>query len=221
MYFAIRVVLLTARILPFSYGFYIERLVRASHQLSRQKHADTRAGEVDCRTLFVACVEYVCFIVCATQRPPSPSGTRVALCLAVQRDPGWGCLREGHLGEQSFTKPLSAAGLSRLALNPGTRNEVRRHAAASVSPLCPPPRFSTGTVPPKLPRGARKTRGYGRPGGSPVPGALIETICSAPERRKRAARCLLPSFLPGKRLRAETSPPLLILSFFLLLFCFK
>lgn len=135
-------VLLAASILPLLYVFCIKRLVRVSHLLNRQKHVDGSARELARTMLFVACVEYVCFIACATQRPSSPSGTRVALCPGVRRDPGWGvppsvAPRASLPREQSITKSLSVAilsGLSRLDLNRGTRNEVQGHAAASLSP---------------------------------------------------------------------------------------
>lgn len=94
-------VLLRDSILPLLYGFYIKRLVRVPHRLRRQKHGDRRARELAPAMLFVACVEYARFVACATQRPSSPAGTRVALRPGVRRDPGRGVPLAGHRGLHS------------------------------------------------------------------------------------------------------------------------
>lgn len=103
-----------------------------------------------------------------------------------------------------MTKPLSVAGPGKLAWNRGSRNAVRRHAAASLSPTLSPQVLLLRSYPGEL--GKRGRPASRRPGRSPIPGALIETICSAPERRKRAARSP-PSFLSSPQAAPRGGEP--------------
>lgn len=173
---AVLMVLLRASILPLLYGFYIKRLVRVPHRLRRQKHGDRRARELAPAMLFVARVEYARFVACARQRPSSPSGTRVALRPGVRRDPGRGVPPSGAPGaplprEQSVTKPLSVAGPGRLDLNRRSRNAVRRHAAASLSPTLSPQVLLLRSYPGAL--GKRGRPASRRPGRSPIPSPAL------------------------------------------------
>lgn len=140
----------------------------------------------------------------ALPRPP----VQALLCLAAEGPrpgaaSGTSETRGSAPGAPSVTKPVPAGCIR-------TLNEVQRRAAASLSPslslqvlLLPSYLGELVKLGPAPQARAPRSR---RPGGSPVPRSLMETICSGAGAQE-ARRCVPPSFLSAPQAAPRGEEP--------------